>query len=45
MYDIGIKSEYCIKVHRVLGIECVCVFEPGEAGVRVRSVYTIIITL
>ncbi|XP_065915128.1 phospholipase B1, membrane-associated-like [Dysidea avara] len=30
VYDISMKSDYCKDVHRVLGIECVCVFEGGE---------------
>ena len=36
VYDVSIKSEYCRNVHRVLGIECLCVFEPGKEGVHVR---------
>jgi len=36
VYDVSVESKYCKDVHRVLAIECVCVFEPGEEGVRVR---------
>ena len=38
VYDVSITSKYCRDIHRVLAIECVCAFEPGEAGVHVRLV-------
>ena len=38
---MSITSQYCKDVHRVLAIECVCAFEPGEAGVHVRLVHSI----
>ena len=42
---MSITSQYCRDVHRVLAIECVCAFEPGEAGVHVRLVYSIYSTV
>lgn len=36
VYEISLKSKHCIDVHRLLPIECICAFAPGEEGDKLR---------
>ena len=36
IYKLSLKSEHCSDVHRILAIECICAFTPGELGDKLR---------
>lgn len=38
VYEISLRSKHCQEVHRLLPIECICAFAPGEEGVKLRYV-------
>ena len=37
IYEVSLRSEHCVDVHRVLPIECACAFKTGEEGVKRRK--------
>ena len=39
IYKLSLKSEHCSDVHRLLAIECICAFAPGEEGDKLRFDY------
>ena len=36
VYEISLRSKHCVEVHRLLPIECICAFTPGEEGDKLR---------
>ena len=36
IYKLSLKSEHCSNIHRILPIECICAFAPGEEGDKLR---------
>ena len=38
IYKLSLKSEACSDIHRLLAIECICAFIPGEEGDKLRYV-------
>ena len=36
VYELSLKSKHCVEVHRILPIECICAFAPGEDGDKLR---------
>ena len=43
IYKLSLKSERCSDIHRILAIECICAFAPGEEGDKLRYIIYIII--
>ena len=36
IYQLSLRSEHCVDVHRLLPIECLCAFLGGEEGDKLR---------
>jgi lysophospholipase L1-like esterase len=37
VYELSKQSEYCKTFHSVLSIECICLFDPTNAGEKLRK--------